>query len=68
MAILIEKGFQWKLRDQGRVLFAKGELYGQLVTMANIYTPNMGQIGFIESCLSKLTEFAERIWTLDGGF
>lgn len=37
----------------------KGTLGSSLVTLVNLYLPNTGQIGFFESTVTELQDFAE---------
>lgn len=65
VSVLISKNVA--IRDNlGQYIFVKGSIYRQVVTRVNIYTPNIGQVGFIEGCLDKLTDFAEGQLILGG--
>lgn len=54
--------------EEGRKIFIKGLLEGKKVTLANVYLPNVGQVGFLQVTLEKLSEFAEGSIILGGDF
>lgn len=55
----------WSGTD-GRLLFVKGLIGSQPCTLASFYSPNSGQVMFIEKTLEKLQEFAEGVLELGG--
>lgn len=64
VAIWIAKSVPWELKEiktdgEGRWLGVKGKCFGRLVTFGTLYTPNKGQMGFIENAIDKLLELAE---------
>lgn len=52
----------------GRMLFLKGTIGTQKCTLAKVYSPNQGQISFLEGALEHLDRFAEGILLIGGDF
>lgn len=62
VAILISNNLDFIFSDseldpQGRFIFIKGTLNSENVTIASVYTPNDGQVGFFKTILEKLKSF-----------
>lgn len=45
--------------QEGRFVFIKGMFNSEYITIASIYTPNSGQVGFLKDILTKLKAFQE---------
>lgn len=64
VSILLKNGISFCLKDRmqddkGRFLFVKGELEGEMVTLASVYAPNDNQIMFLQNVFQKLVTFLE---------
>lgn len=73
VSILLSKHSQWKPVDtltdcNGRYILLKGQVKGHMTTIANIYSPNTHQVGFITEISELLTGFQQGTTILGGDF
>lgn len=73
VAILFAKSIMFRVVStlgdpQGRFLFVKGYLADTMVTLANLYVPNSGQLEFIQDVLGNLDDFKEGDLLMGGDF
>lgn len=73
VSILISKDAKFDITDklvdpEGRFIFLKGSCHGNIITLANVYFPNSGQIIFCQKMVAALTNFLAGKVILGGDF
>lgn len=73
VAILIGRSVNWKWIDtttdaEGRWVLVNGKCFGKDISLASIYAPNSGQVGFLEKMLEDVMEAAKGPVIVGGDF
>lgn len=71
VTILLSKNTDFHLHEtkvdpEGRYLFLRGQLGSRPLTIANIYSPNSGQVNFSRQLCRELSDFTSGIFILGG--